>query len=706
MIQNRKFKIWFISFAVVLFVFLLYRIFGNIGIIKISKPAYQSAGSDVNGFDNDANAGQVGQARLEYVERARFETVDPKTRKLKRVVGFEKVLHKSGDEWVLDKPYMNIFQENLRCDITADTGTVELENVEGADPSPKQAILKGNVIVHVLGQGKRSDSYIYLNEVAFDSDRSMLWSNNDVNFVSVDADLMGKGLEIVYNNATNRLEYFKIKQIEFLNIRSLPETIADANDASPEISKTPKQPKPAAIAAVPSESGAGGAAAAEKEDNYQCLFRDNVKIEYKEEVVLADEISITNLLWSQAQSADQQQQPPQAGTQTTASTETSAVKTEEIKQLTQQRKPIVATVKCDGPMIIKPVASGDYDEVKPAEFKGFYQLGSDMFYWLGQRNVLISQKINYDIATETASAEGKVELVFYPQIKAPKGRGKTPFIISAKQGAQFVVPDKEAAFFGDVKGAFIKQADLYDEENVFYGSKLVATLNGEKGRGDLMNSSDISHITVFGPNVRLESVRTLDKTKLSHVRLKSERIDYDRASEDIIAVGKGKIEYSNTAKNVSKSSGQKSLDKPCFALVEGFTKLVWDTNSMHVSASSEKTAGIHIGYVPIIETGYGPRITIDTRQVDIDYFEPTPGNSQLKKLKAAGGIVYYEQGRYEFAGKELNYNAAEDFMTVSGTPEMPCMLNGVFADAIEYNLKTGSASAVLGGGVGIMPVRE
>jgi len=704
MIHSRKFRIWLTSFAVVLVVFLLYRIFGNIGIIKISKPEYQTEGNDVNGFVTDSNAGQVGQVRLEGVERARFETVDPKTRKLKRVVGFEKVLHKSGDEWVLDKPYMNILQENLRCDITADTGTVELENVEGSDPSPKQAVLKGNVIVHILGQGKRSDSYIYLNEVVFDSDRSMLWSNNDVNFVSDDADLMGKGLEIVYNNATNRLEYFKIKEIEFLNIRSLPETAADGNDTVPQkISQTSKISEPATVAAKPSESGT------KKEDNYQCLFRKNVKIEYKEEVILADEISITNLLWSQAQAAEEQQQQPesqsQSGSQAAASAETPA-KTEEIKQpQTRQQKPIVATVKCDGPMIIRPVASADYDEVKPAEFRGFYQLGSDIFYWLGQRNVLIAQKINYDIATETASAAGQVELVFYPQIETPKGRGKTPFVISAKKGAQFVVPAKEATFLGDVKGAFVKQTDFYDEENVFYGSKLIATLNGKKGRGDLMNSSDISHITVLGPNVRLESVRTLEKTKLSHVRLKSERIDYDRAAEDIIATGKGKIEYGNTAKNSSQSSG-KSLDKPCFALVEGFTKLVWDTNSMHASASSEKTAGIHIGYVPVLETGYGPRITIDTKQVDIDYFEPTPGKSQLKKLKATGGIVYYEQGRYEFAGKELNYNAAEDFMTVSGTPEMPCMLNGVFADAIEYNLKTGSASAVLGGGVGIMPVRE
>jgi hypothetical protein len=45
-------------------------------------------------------------------------------------------------------------------------------------------------------------------------------------------------------------------------------------------------------------------------------------------------------------------------------------------------------------------------------------------------------------------------------------------------------------------------------------------------------------------------------------------------------------------------------------------------------------------------------------------------------------------------------------MTISGSPEVPCMLNGVFADGIEYNLKTGEANATLSRGVGVMPVRK
>ncbi|PKL50878.1 MAG: hypothetical protein CVV39_00750 [Planctomycetes bacterium HGW-Planctomycetes-1] len=716
MIHSRKFKIWLTSFLIVLVVFLFYRIFGSVGVIRISRPDYGIG--DTNALPGGSQAGQVGQAKLEYVERARFETVDPKTRKLRRVVGFEKVLHKSGNEWDLDKPYMNVFQDNFRCNITANTGTVELENVEGGDPAPKTAILKGDVLVHVIPDGEnRSESFIYLKDVAFDSDRSMLWSNNDVNFVSADADLMGKGLEIVYNNATNKLEYLKIKKVEYLNIKRLAETAGDTKKPAPQ---SPKAEKPAEVRSVPDKPAAVKESAQQDQDKeeYQCLFRDNVIIEYKNEVVLSEEIAIKNLLWSQSsrpsqepQSQQFEQSPQQPQTEPQPSSPPQPQDTERPQEKPQPPKawreiPVIATVQCDGPMIVKPLVTNLYDDFKPDKFRGFYQLSSKLFYKLGQRNVLIGQKVDYDVASQTASAIGDVELVFYPQIETSKGKQKVPFIISAKEGAQFVVPDKVATFNGDVKGKFVKQTEYYDEENVFYGSKLIANLSEKQGSGDIMPAGDISHITVLGPSVRLESVRTFEKTKLSHVRLKSERIDYDRATDDIVASGRGKIEYGNTVKHPGRPTGQRALDKPCYALVEGFTRLVWNTKTMHVQATSEESGGIHIGYVPILDKGYGQRVTIDTRRIDIDYHEPIKGRAQLKQLKATGGIVYYEQGRYEFAGKELAYNATEDFMTVSGSPEMPCMLNGVFTEGIEYNLKTGAASAVLSGGVGIMPVRE
>ena len=731
MVLGRKFIIWLISFAVVLAVFLLYRSASNTGAIKIARPDYGLERTDANRFIADSNAGQVGQAKLEYLERARFETVDKKTRKLKRVVGFEKVLHKSGNEWELDKPYMNVFQDKLRCDITANTGTIEIENVEGADPAPKWAILKGNVVVHILPEaaGNSSDSFVYLNEVTFDSDRSMFFSDDDVNFVSADAQLIGKGLEIVYNSITNRLEYLKVKQVDFLNIKGFPKTnrVKEKNSSNTPVKtssdKSPQPPQASQLSQPTEAAEPAQAPVKEKNDkeNYQCLFRDNVALEYEKEVVLADEVAITNLLWS---SSEEQQEKSTAVDKTTDKTADKTVDKTADQNIPQpqpisaqqhgtaiaslnEQKSVIATVKCDGPMIIRPPPAAGSDDYKPAQLRKFYHLPDKTSRWLGRRNVLLAQRVSYDYEKEVAKAYNQVELVFYPQTES-KGSGEKPFIISSQKGAEFISKQNQAIFYGNVKGSFEKQTKYYDEENIFYGDKLIIDLTSGQNKPEAVESSDIAHVTVTGPGVRLESVRTLGGAKLSHVRLKSERIDYDRITEDIIATGKGTIEYGNVATgNLQNSSSKKStLDKPCYTLVEGFDKLVWDTNSMHVSAFSEKSKGVHIGYLPIEKTGYGNRITIDTRQVDIDYFEPIKGKAQLKQLYARGGIVYYEQPRYEFVGRDLYYNAQEDFMTVSGAEDMPCMLNGVFTNAIEYNLKTGTASAVLGKGIGIMPVKE
>ncbi|HBG28061.1 MAG: hypothetical protein A2Y10_17050 [Planctomycetes bacterium GWF2_41_51] len=716
MIGGRKFKIWLVSTCAVLAAFALYKMFGDTGNIQISKPDYKNI-LDTNGIPVDSNSGRIGQAKVGDVGKASFRTVNPKTRKLERVIGFEKVLHKTGDEWQLDKPYMNVYQENIRCDIKADTGIVEIENLEGAKPSAKQAVMKGNVVVHIHGQGKRSDSFIYLNEVAFDNDRSMLWSKDDITFVSQEAELAGKGMEIVYNNATSRLEFLKIKKVDYLNIKDIvknadvktTEVINEPNDLvkSSEMIASAEEPQTEIQQGEPNET-------ASRKEDYLCLFRDNVRIEYKEEVVMADEISITNLMLSQKKEKSKKGQQQSAKSEDNTLVEKKKeTNTNSVEKIVQPSQPavetkgnVIATVKCDGPMIIRPVNAKEYEEIKPAKFKGFNQLNSAMRKTLGERNLLIAEKIKYNIETETADANGQVELVFYPQIQTDTGKQKVPFIIAAAEGAKFSIPDNQAIFFGDVKGVFVKQTDSFEEQNIFYGSKLIADLAEKQESKDVMASSDISHITILGPNVRLESIKTMGETKLSHARLKSERIDYDRLTENIIATGKGKIEYSNTAQNLRQSSGKNKLDKPCFTLAEGFTKLVWDTNTMHVRATSDETAGIHIGYLPVLETGYGPRTTVDTKQIDIDYYEPTAGRTELKKLVASGGIVYHEQGGNEFAGKELNYDAIEEYMTVNGSEEMPCMLNGVFADGIEYNLKTGTANAVLGSGVGIMPVKE
>ncbi|MCD4830898.1 MAG: hypothetical protein K8R02_03700 [Anaerohalosphaeraceae bacterium] len=700
MILGRKFKIWLFTFSLVLVAFLLYLSLGNTGSIKISKSDIKINIADAN-IVSDANSGRIGDARLGYLEEARFETIDPQTRKLERVIGFEKVLHKSGDQWELDKPFMNIFQKDLRCELTADTGTIELENIKGTQPSPKNAVLTGNVVIHIMPSGKSSkdDSFIYLNEVEFDGDRSMFLSDSKIVVDSKFAHLEGKGLEIVYNGLTRRLEYLEIKQVDFLNIletskkeQASSNPVSDEPAASVEISKP--QPEVKAIAAENSQN------------DYQCIFRDNVTIEYESnEVILADEISINKLLWSSEEdtktvSAGSDEKVVSSGQ--VAGREVSApapIATTKVSMVQEMR--VVAVVKCNGPMIVKPEHM-QADSFSIDAFKSYSELDKNVIKWLGERNVLLSQRIDYDYRKQIARASGQVELVFYP--KSADGSTKLPAVIDAEKSAVFVVAKKQAQFHGNVVGKMPQESQGCRRENVFYGDSLVVDIAGTQKSEDMMASGKVSHIEITGPGVRLESIKTIGSEKLSHVRLASKRIDYFAETQEIIAFGNGRIEYS---KAVAKSSDSAKDNKPGYGLVEGFDELVWNTDKMHIMAKSERAGGIHMGYLPIEPDGtYGKKITVDTRRVDIDYIEPADSKAELTRLTAKGGIVYYEQDRYEFVGENLLYNALENYMTVAGSQETACMLNGVFVDGIEYNVKTGQAQAVLGQGVGVISVQE
>ncbi|MFA6177033.1 MAG: hypothetical protein WC765_10700, partial [Phycisphaerae bacterium] len=464
-------------------------------------------------------------------------------------------------------------------------------------------------------------------------------------------------------------------------------------------------------------------------ENYKCLFQNQATIEYGDEVVLADEIAITNLLLSDSQSdsdsrplAEKTVAPVVSANQPAVKADTNIPPQPDPAELQKrimsefQNRPVVAIVKCKGAMLVKPESSARIDNYKYADFKKFEQLSDDVRQILGKRNILSSQRVSYDYTNEIAKAYDDVEVVAYPKT-ADANNIEKPFIISSKKGAEFLTKNNQAIFYGSVKGVFAKQTDAYNEENTFFGDKLIVDLasadkkeQAETKPANAM-SANVSHITVVGPGVRLESARTLGEKKLSHIRLKSKQIDYDKITENIIASGKGQIEYAREEQPAkSDAASQSSAGKPCYTIADGFDNLTWDTNSMHVRAVSDKTNGIHIGYMPFTldenrQKVYGKKITIDTRQVDIDYSEPVKGKSQIDQLFATGGVVFNEQNTWEFAGKELSYYAKDDFLTVSGSQDVPCMLNGAFVDGIEYNLKTGAASGVIGKGIGVMPSR-
>ena len=116
---------------------------------------------------------------------------------------------------------MNVYEQDFKCYITADKGEVKIETIADK-PTPKDATFTGNVVVHIVPNDSSDikESHIYLDDIAFMSERSQLATAGPVRFISEDAQMLGTGLELVYNDQLERLELFRIVRLESLRIKS------------------------------------------------------------------------------------------------------------------------------------------------------------------------------------------------------------------------------------------------------------------------------------------------------------------------------------------------------------------------------------------------------------------------------------------------------------------------------------------------------
>ncbi|GAI24808.1 unnamed protein product, partial [marine sediment metagenome] len=107
-------------------VFLLYSLLSRTPRIEVESGS-EAVDADSN-FEGEV--GIVGKVGVGPVEIARFTELN-KDKQIAREFGFERLLHKTGDEWAIEKPFMNIFRSSFKCYITADKGDVQIETAAG-----------------------------------------------------------------------------------------------------------------------------------------------------------------------------------------------------------------------------------------------------------------------------------------------------------------------------------------------------------------------------------------------------------------------------------------------------------------------------------------------------------------------------------------------------------------------------------------------
>ena len=727
----RKFYIGFISLAAVLVIYLLFSRLSKTPPIDTGTGAeFADAVADSNLGGFDSKVGMLGEVGVETIQKAKYINYN-KNQEVEREWGFERLLHEVRDIWEIEKPYMNIYRRNFKCYITADLGEVQVETAVGKS-TPKDATFTGNVVIHILpeGTGNIKESRIYLDDIVFLSEKSQLSTANSVKFVSEDTRMLGTGLELVYDDEMERLEYLKIIHLESLRIKSsqtafLSSAKKPAKEQQPDKpadtpgsrAKTQKPDEPA----VAVDKGEVQTSLAQPEieqakgEYYKCVFSKNVLIDSPEQLIFAhDKISINDIFWSKASSsqsneagartAEQDRQGAGAAEQSPQSPDAAnannvtAAKQNEPNESPQQFEDIVVT--CDNGFIVVPMDSTrtnkDFGKSNP---EGAIVTGTERPKELedaNDRTTFFARIIDYSASTDDTVAVGASELNFYTNdlFQTEPNQTTVPALVPVKVTSQkllrFLPALNQVIFEGDCVCEMLRDDPNGLRRYVVSGQRFTVDLLPDKDKKSSDSGQQIKHFTADGGVVKLATVKMAGEKVLGGVELKCLKFEYDTVRQSFLATGPGLIKlYNSSIPEPNSQPDRFSLNKPCWAIIEDFQTLEYSfqTNQLVVDAASQGL--LTVNYFPIVngQVQYDRQVTVTTPHVQANLIETTGGELILSALSATGGIIYKDKDK-EFDGGRLFYDAGKSIVTVHGDELQPCHFNGAPVDEIEWNLKT------------------
>jgi hypothetical protein len=389
--------------------------------------------------DPNGAIGKIGGVGLEQVEVARYVTRNKETKEIERVFGFRRLLYKEDEQWEIEKPYLDIFDPNFECHITADRGSVRMEEAEGG-PSPEEGRLAGNVVIQIVPKkpGDIKESFIYLDDVTLVSRESYFSTSGPVKFESENVQMLGRGLEGVYISDLSRLEFLRIVNLESLKMKA-----AKAALFSPP--KTQPDEVPGVAAGTgPSPTATGPAVGQEAGQYYRCLFSRNVVIDTPDQLAVAhDAISINNIFWAQAANR-------KAGKSDANSAGSMEPPTRPVVEPNAPDAPVDIVLRCDNGILVTPMDSARSIDDFPVAGSRAGQTTAGLPEDAAGRTTLLAQTIDHDASSGDTVAGGPVELVF--EVNDPMGTGSkgapVPVKVTAKKAARFLPGSNQVIFEG------------------------------------------------------------------------------------------------------------------------------------------------------------------------------------------------------------------------------------------------------------------
>lgn len=483
----RKILIGFVSLAVVLGLYTLYLRTSKTPEIDTDQAAKAiKSSADGTAIDPNIEMGTIGGVGIGPVKQARYVTLNQKTKEVEREFGFEKLLHEDRDVWEIEKPYMNVYRRNFKCFVTADKGEVQVETVVGRT-TPKDATFSSNVVIHLVptDTGTMKECHVYLDNIIFLSDKSLLMTSGPIRFDSEDAKMNGKGLELIFNEHAERLEYFKITDLESMSYRitddqaaffSSYETLTQANTQIET-----GEPNEIIIANVsekeeipPTPTDSQDEEEPLEGEYYTFILNDNVLIDTPGQRIFADEkLQIHDFFWSkdfinESDEADPTTKKETQNKLSIADTNEPVSSPSEPNEAPEQT-PAFITITCDGGLLIVPKDSPRIQE-ESDEIGIVLSSDPNHYEYLDdgtERTKFFARTIDYNAVTGDMTAGGLSELTYY-DVEAKTNEGQpssdktaaNPLKVTARNGATYTKASNQIVFHDCRCSILAEQRDM------------------------------------------------------------------------------------------------------------------------------------------------------------------------------------------------------------------------------------------------------
>ncbi|MBN1795476.1 MAG: LPS export ABC transporter periplasmic protein LptC [Sedimentisphaerales bacterium] len=477
---------------------------------SIELPQTTQVPSNTEDDSNDIN--KIGTIGVGTIEKARYVSFN-KNKQVSREFGFTKLLHKQGDKWDIAEPFINLYQDNFDCKLTAKKGTVIADELE-IDVDIKEAKLQGNVEINITPKHKTGIGQIdaFLNDVVFISDKSLFITDGPVKIISKDTQLLGEGMEIVYDYEKSRLDFLKIADLQSLCINQVQNQSLFASAEEQQQSSAPEDKS--------DDSNLQGKSA----EKYRAVLSKNVKISTQDNMFFAKELLAIHNIIASGNSVENKE-------------DTNSVTSSETSQAPGWQELMDVIITCDGGLVVNPM-DNDIEQLGILNSLGNDanepDFEKDAFSVGAGSNLLWTTALDYDTASRQAVATGPAKIIYY--VKNDSSQAKPDILtVTAEEIITYDYNKGLIYFEGDCLCTLITNKQNKPQKYTLKSPSLLVNLvqsASDKTIGE--KAVILNQITARGgANISVFDINNDFQT----ASITAERIDYKPQEQQIITSG-------------------------------------------------------------------------------------------------------------------------------------------------------------------------